>query len=499
MKKTLGLLRWGVVGGAALGASLAMTLPAQAQVNIFDQDGLTIDVGATAAVYHNMQQNIWFGAGRDPFNTSGRITNTSVRDPSETDMAWQEAYVNPAAYLNYDMGEDGSIYGEFALVAGLTTQEGDPAGFTPSSPTDIDGEKYFLGWRSGTALGDENMLDVSFGMQPFKVGRQFIFGRGKYSAGADALYWLSPRYSFHRAGIVRLNTMPVRADLFWLKTDHNPFVRNTQHAGINLEVLDETTGFGTVAVMYDRILDVDGNPAFVANPNHRDDLNIYNVRYDGNPLESMPNWHFSTEFAWQQSSPDGISVFTGSPKPDVDANAWYAEVGYSFAEMTWTPNITYRFNHYSGDDPNSSEDEAYDALHYGFEGWGTWYHGEVVGEYAIFNTNVDVNMVKITANPYDNLTLGAMWFNFQLDEPGDPFFGTTDEDYANEFDVTADWIVNDNMSISAVYGVAFPGDGATNSVAISGFNASTTGVNPQTGSPTDDNWHVFEVGAWVWF
>ena len=47
MKKALGLLRWGVVGGAALGASLAMTIPAQAQVNVFDQDGFTIDVGAT--------------------------------------------------------------------------------------------------------------------------------------------------------------------------------------------------------------------------------------------------------------------------------------------------------------------------------------------------------------------------------------------------------------------------------------------------------------------
>ena len=64
---------------------------------------------------------------------------------------------------------------------------------------------------------------------------------------------------------------------------------------------------------------------------------------------------------------------------------------------------------------------------------------------------------------------------------GWPFFEQGHRDFADEVDVFADWTVNDNLAIGALYGVAFPGDAAKEA-----FGA-------------DDPFHLFEVYTTVTF
>ena len=141
-------------------------------------------------------------------------------------------------------------------------------------------------------------------------------------------------------------------------------------------------------------------------------------------------------------------------------------------------------NHFSGDDPTTAtEDEAFDPLQYGFEDWETWYIGEVWGEYVHFNSNLDAHQVFLWAYPYENLRAGAVFINFQVDETDTGgFYSVSDEDMGNEFNLIADWSVNDNMAISAVYAAFFPGGGAEDLFG-----------------GTDQTWHVLEAGWWLWF
>ena len=84
-------------------------------------------------------------------------------------------------------------------------------------------------------------------------------------------------------------------------------------------------------------------------------------------------------------------------------------------------------------DPNDSENTAFDPLFFGAGlGWGTWYQGEIVGEYLLFNSNNDAHMVQLNVKPADSLSAGLLHFNFMLDKSD--YFGTSvkDKSFANE-------------------------------------------------------------------
>ncbi|MCZ6721868.1 MAG: hypothetical protein O7A65_10040, partial [Proteobacteria bacterium] len=143
MTRARSLLRWGLLGGTACALGMAAASTAEAQVNVFEWDGLTIDAGAEAGLFYNTQRNNNLGIGR-----LGTL-DTADADTSDNDVTYQEAYVKPSVYLNYDMGGSGSIYGAASLVCGKTFGPGDPEGFTPNHPEDCSGEDLYLGWNSG--------------------------------------------------------------------------------------------------------------------------------------------------------------------------------------------------------------------------------------------------------------------------------------------------------------------------------------------------------------
>ena len=41
-----------------------------------------------------------------------------------------------------------------------------------------------------------------------------------------------------------------------------------------------------------------------------------------------------------------------------------------------------------GDDPDTIRDEGFNPLAYGMSDWGTWFQGEIIGEYVLANSNL---------------------------------------------------------------------------------------------------------------
>lgn len=111
--------------------------------------------------------------------------------------------------------------------------------------------------------------------------------------------------------------------------------------------------------------------------------------------------------------------------------------------MTWTPYVSYRYSRFS---------EGFDPLFYGFSrGYGTWFQGEVAGNYAgPFNNNSRIQNVTFKVSPLQNLNVGAVLFDFKTIDRN---LGNND---GHELDLYAEWHVNDHLTVMPLIGLYQP-------------------------------------------
>ena len=106
-----------------------------------------------------------------------------------------------------------------------------------------------------------------------------------------------------------------------------------------------------------------------------------------------------------------------------------------------------------------SFDENYDALFYGFTDWGNFFQGEIQGEYALGNSNLDSHMVKLKFQPLEPVTINLIYYNFMLHDAAAA--KVTSDKYADEYNFIVDYSVNEHLSFTFVAGLNDPKDGAT--------------------------------------
>jgi hypothetical protein len=176
----------------------------------------------------------------------------------------------------------------------------------------------------------------------------------------------------------------------------------------------------------------------------RDGMTIYNLRASVHPFTGQANMEalkplvFSGEFVYQDRDSDldeGIG--------------WHLTARYQFEEVPWQPALTYRY---------ASFDENYDSLFYGFSDWGSWYQGEILGEYVLGNANLDAHMVKLSVQPLEPVSVHLLYFHFLLHDA--QAFEVATDNYADEWNLVVDWAVNDHLSLSLVGAYAVPDDAA---------------------------------------
>ena len=293
-------------------------------------------------------------------------------------------------------------------------------------------ENAYLGWRSGNtieALG-ENGLDISFGRQRFMLGDGFVLANDPLNVGdgfgntldRGGAYYLAARQAFDKTLIVRIGgETGLRADLFQLESD-NLVQDKPTFTGLNVEYVTESATWG---ISY---FETESTVKY-SNPG-RDGQETYSLRYQGNA--GVENLFLSTEWVRQKSGVD-----------DTDSGAGYVEAGWTFADANWSPSVNYRF---------STFDDNYDPLNYGFtRGFGTWYQGEVAANYAgPLSTNTDVHHIGLKASVSDALALGLNAFQFDTQ---DKALGNRD---AQEFNLYAEYFLNDYMMLSPLAGFYTP-------------------------------------------
>jgi hypothetical protein len=427
-----------VILGCVIAAALAS--PCSAQVWKWTKDGLTISIGIKAGVGGIQTGNTNFGAG---FAESDGTVIDNVH--------YGEGYVQPRIDVSFDTGRFGTFYAAASGVAGQTLG-GDPAGFTQNSPTAITADEAYAGWKSGKLLSGlgENALDLVGGRADYQVGSGFIMWDGFFDAGNDALYWLAPRFAFPQAGIVRLNTTPVSGQAFYLMA--NNFQDNSQLAGANIEYAPKD--WGPLGLMYFQIFNSDDSGTFV-----RDGMNVINPRAFKIPFPFVPNLTITVEDAYEFGHDSKRNL-------DINANGWYVQLDYG-GLANWlpgSPTLSYRYSQFSGESNPSNPGSSFNAFdplfYYGPGVWGTWFQGEITGEYLLFNSNEIAQMVQLDFKPTSAIDTGILFFDISLDQNnynGTPVSGTHFDDEVNLY---FNWNITDHIYLGVVGGLAFPGTAA---------------------------------------
>jgi len=366
----------------------------------------------------------------------GLFNSRKNYDATPGGSTWREGFIKYGISGDQRLAGNGSAYGALSWVSSATWGDGDAAGNTDGTERTTKLEDAYLGWRSGELfplLGKDG-VDASFGRQVVKLGRGFLInddgpnlGKGPADGALDrgGAYYLAARHAFDRTAVLRLGgERGVHASVLWLKSDNRAQAETELAAG----TLDYTTAAGTLGLTWVHGLGVTEQWASEFQ-RQRDGMDTYSLRGEGNA--GIDNASFAFEYAWQdkQAGPE---------------KAWYAEAGYTFAELPWAPSLTYRYTRYS---------EGWDALFTGLStGYGPWFQGEGAANYAgPFNSNTGVHHLGLVAKPLENLTLGALYFDFDTLHTRNALnLG------ARELDLYVEWAVSPHLIVSPLVGLYQP-------------------------------------------
>lgn len=366
----------------------------------------------------------------------GMFNSRKNYDGTQGGSTWREGFIKYGLSADQGLGGYGSAYGALAWVSSGTWGDGDAAGNTDGSERTTKLEDAYVGWRSGElfpALGKDG-VDVSAGRQVIKLGSGFLInddgpnlGKGPADGALNrgGAYYLAARHAFDRTAVLRLGGQEGwHGSMLWLKSDNRAQAETELAAG----TLDYTAAAGTLGLTWIHGIDVSDQWASDFQQ-QRKNMDTYSLRGEGNA--GIENARFAFEYAWQDKD-------SGPEK------AWYAEAGYTFADITWAPRLTYRYTRYS---------PQWDPLFTGLSsGYGTWFQGEVASNYAgPFNSNTGIQHLGLTATPAENLTVGALFFDFNTLRTRDAL--NLD---ARELDVYAEWAVNPHLIISPLVGIYQP-------------------------------------------
>ncbi len=368
------------------------------------------------------QDNAWYGQDKAVIG-------------AEVDT-WWESLFRVGLEGNILLPNTQTLYGRIDTVQANTFEGYDAAG-TNAALGDVSSlriDKAYVGWRSGNLFSSmgEDFLDFSVGRQTYQAGTLFLFGSEGGAGFQRAAYYLGGRRSADFAAIAKFKSGPWSGDLFFFDND-SPFPANTQATGLTLDY-----AFSPDASIGGSLATLESDTA------SRDEMRIYDIRGSIKPFAAA-----SGPALLQPLKLDGELVVEDREDNQNTGRGWYVAASYLWADLPWKPEVTYRY---------SSFDEDYDVLFYSATDWGSWFQGEITGEYDIFNENLDVHMARLKVKPVDSLAISLFYYNFNLHKP--EAMGVTSDDYADEWNLTVDWTVNKHLSLYWVGAYSIPDSGA---------------------------------------
>lgn len=289
--------------------------------------------------------------------------------------------------------------------------------------------------------GSEWVFNLSAGRQSWQLNDGFLISQFAGAANAGPLpgLFLNPRTAFEMTGLFRATRNNFRFEAFYLDPAEIDFLdSDTAFLGGSM-ALHLENGFEGSATYYEA---VDSDTVFSTNDLGdipREGQQTANLRLGTSRLFGVDHLEFMSEVAYQTHR-------------DVDWRAWayYARAGYTFESLPWTPNLSYRYASFSGDDPSTKRYERFDApLSSGLD---TWVQG-IVAKKVVSNSNLDSHRIRLNVAPSPKLSFTLDYFWLMANETAGGAYW-----YAQEVDLAVRWSISRNLFFLGVAGVAFPDD-----------------------------------------
>jgi len=408
---------------------------------------------------------------------------------------WAEGFAKPELKLTYHNGDVGTIFGDVSAIGAGTVGHGEASFYgsttTYGNPMRVDLEEAYVGYANDMPFANPgDTAIVTVGRQAFTVGDNFLIGSGTANVGQRAAYWMAPRTAFNGIGTVKLNADPVRADIFALQNSVDQRITRgydqpkTSFAGMNVEYFktagvagaDGATNYADrqfyVGATYFNIYEADrsgnnggvftndqvpGNAA-LSSYGDRDGMNVYSIRLGGNPFSGPPILANASVYG------EYVHEMNGNANRKVNADAYYGEAAYALPDLWYKPKLSYRYAHFSGDkvgvQSGTDTKHSYDPLFYsaGPRDYGSWYMGEITGQYYLFNSNEDVHMINLTVAPTPTLKLMAIYYRFMLDQAQS--LGIQSRHFDDEINLVGEYAYSSATNFAVVAGAAKAAAGA---------------------------------------
>jgi hypothetical protein len=379
--------------------------------------------------------NLDAGAGAFGFNNS-LYTNPHADPSGNLSDNWFESFVKPAVSLDVATQGGGVFFGKLSAVGERTFSA--PPTLVGEGASSFLVEDVYAGWRSGTSLGiGEDALEITLGRAPYKIGHGFLLWDGAAEGGTRGGYWSGPRKAWEYAAIGQFKAKNNTLQVFYLDRDELPESETgTKVSGVNYELaIGENTTFGLTYLKTK-------SDELAA----RDGMDVFNGRLFTAPLSSLPDLSFELEYAKEEN---------GSL---LDSEAYTAGITYKLSNVGWSPQLTYRYAYFQGDKVDTARSEGFDSLFTGFYDWGSWWQGEIAGEYFLGNSNLISHQVRLHLTPNEHVSGGLIGYDFRTDQPASFGTGVTSDSVGVELDGYIDWKVNSNFTASFVLAYAEPRD-----------------------------------------
>jgi hypothetical protein len=348
---------------------------------------------------------------------------------------WFEGYVKPALSVRFPVGKS-ELYGKVSGVGERTY--GAPPTVVGESASSFKQEDLYVGWRSGTSIGrSENVLDFTVGRIPYTIGHGFLVWDGAGEGGTRGGFWTNARKAWGFAAIGRLKPGNHTLEGFYLERDDVPESKTgSRLTGVNYEyAAGKNSIFGATYIkayaQRNVLLDRDG-------------MNVLNARAYTAPIPNLSDLSFELEYAYEQNG------------HLLHSYAYSAQGAYQLSSVAWKPKLSYRYTFFEGDNPKTKENEAFDPLYLGFYDWGTWWQGEIAGEYFLSNSNNISHQARVHLSPTDSLGWGVIGYWFRLPQPATFGAGATSSNVAFEFDGYLDLKIKKHFTVSVIGAVADP-------------------------------------------
>jgi Alginate export len=414
---------------------------------LYDRNGVFVSTKLEFLTMFYANTDAWYGRP-DLFLAGNPLVAGNAAGNGTT--GWAEAFVHAGIYAIAPVSDNVFVYGGLSgILSGSVGQEL----FTDDTRHHFGVEDAYVGIVGGATSADGNRLvwNISAGRKRFAIGEGFLIANSASNGSTRAALQSNPRWAADMLvlGQVRYNTTLVEA--FYLDPDELPAVDSrTKLAGVNFET--RATPELEVGAAYIRVLESDfgyfatgpSSPAGVTMG--RDGLEVFNLRGRWQPENS--GLFVKAEAGWQRNS-----------RFDMRASGVMGEVGYSFKDANWRPEVSYRVARFTGDDPATARFERWDPLLSGGNG-EQWVQG--INHFKVFqDSNLIAHRLQFRLRPGPKFELVPQFWLFKADSTtnlgGNPalsFLNGTD--LAWEANLTVKWFLSKNAFVQGHIAATFP-------------------------------------------